>query len=42
MSATAQVDHPRKPGQLRLARAVEWHCAGRVIRHGDQTVVFYG
>jgi formyltetrahydrofolate deformylase len=23
-----------------LARAVEWHCEDRVIRHGQTTVVF--
>jgi formyltetrahydrofolate deformylase len=27
--------------RLVLARAVKWHCEDRVIRHGNQTVVFY-
>jgi formyltetrahydrofolate deformylase len=26
--------------RLVLARAVKWHCEDRVIRHGNQTVVF--
>lgn len=28
--------------RLVLARAVQWHCEDRVIRHGNQTVVFSG
>jgi formyltetrahydrofolate deformylase len=28
--------------RLVLARAVKWHCEDRVIRHGNQTVVFSG
>ena len=46
----ARVDHGHSAEELQrrgadverqvLARAVEWHCDDRVLRHGNLTVVF--
>ncbi|MER5257168.1 MULTISPECIES: hypothetical protein [unclassified Streptomyces] len=28
------------PERLALSRAVNWHCQGRILLHGNRTVVF--
>ncbi|WP_431879698.1 formyltetrahydrofolate deformylase [Amycolatopsis sacchari] len=41
-TAAELAQHGADVERLVLARAVKWHCEDRVIRHGNQTVVFSG